>query len=141
MLERVGSLSSPAVVLLATFAAIVLLSVLLVAELWTWKPSGIGNRVRELTVALASAHLAFWIAFGIGMNQLAIKYDDRFAFGLLRWFSATLLAPYVLLALTIWLGVALMRSRRDRAITRWRGWSAVTASGVLLLVIWSYHIY
>jgi CubicO group peptidase (beta-lactamase class C family) len=147
MLERVTPLSSPTVVLPVAGLAIVVLVVALLAAGWRvlrharGPASGDGIAARRIEVAVPAAHLAFLAAYGVGLYRLAIAYDDRFAFGIPAWFTATLVLPYVALALTIALAYALASTgvARDGGAPRrrWRGWLVVGASVVLLVVYWS----
>jgi hypothetical protein len=139
MLERVSGLSAPTVTIASALVSGVTLLVVLLAELWAWLTHRhqMSPRTRILTVLLTATQLAFIVAFSFGLYQLAIKYDDRFAFGIPAWFSMTLAVPYASVAVTIVLGIALVR---PPAAHRWRGWLAVAASSTLLIVLRSWRV-
>jgi hypothetical protein len=91
-------------------------------------------------VALAAGELAFVVAFGFGPYQLAIGYDDRFAFGLPRWFQLVLATPYLLVALTATCAYLLIASRGRRDRSRTAPILSIAASVVLLVIAWAWSV-
>ena len=145
MLERVTGATDPSIVLPAAAIAIVALLIALCAELRQYVVEKRGESVRlvgqarALTVAVPLVHLTFLTAFAVGLYQLAIEYDDRFAFGLPTWFTAVLTLPYLSLAATALLALVLVRARAESGIGRWRGWLVVAASSLLLVTLLSWR--
>ena len=136
MLEPVGPLSSPTVVLSVLALSILALVVVLIAESWRLarKMGASARRWRVLTIALCLVELLFVAAFIVGLNQLAIAYDDRFAFGIPRWFSAALALPYLTLVMAIALAWLLLRGKEVHG-GRWRGWIVVTATVAMFVAM------
>ncbi len=85
----------------------------------------------------------FSVGFGVGLAQLAILHDDRFAFGVPAWFVAVLWLPVPLLGAVCWTG-ARWRTARSHRLTRAAGlaygWCAV-ATVALLAVLWHWDLF
>jgi CubicO group peptidase (beta-lactamase class C family) len=93
------------------------------------------------TILLAVGHLVFTIAFAVGLAQLAIVNDDRFAFGLPTWFTVTLLLPVLLWTMTAVLAIALLRRNASGQRHHRRAWIVLAASAVLCAVQVTWHIH
>jgi hypothetical protein len=140
MLERIKWYdSAPVVVPLAALALLTLLVVLIVqlANSIRRRRTMAPRSVRILANSLAIGHLAFVVLFAVGLAQLAIIYDDRFATGIPTWYTAVLQLPVALWAMTAVLAALVLRNRQ-------RGKGSVFvlfASVVLAVVQWQWHMH
>ena len=89
-----------------------------------WRPAGL----------VAATTIAFLAAFSVGLAQLAIVRDDRFAFGVPLWFQGVLWLPVGLGGAWLWLVVAISRSDRER-VGPWRRMGYVWLAGVTLAAL------
>lgn len=146
MLERMNAFSNPS--LIATLVAGCLVAMLVVAAVSVLAMMRAGARaeprivtqIRLLTGTLCGTYLIFVVVFVVGVYELAIKYDDRFAFGIPWWFSVGQRLPFVCLLLTAALSIVMFRSRAHRPRS-YTGGVAIAASLVLLPIVWSWHAY
>lgn len=89
-----------------------------------WRPAGL----------VAAVTLTFLVAFAIGLAQLAIVHDDRFAFGVPRWFQVVLWLPAGIAGAWLWL-VASMRRSRMAGVGPWQRMGYVWFAGVTLAAL------
>ena len=85
--------------------------------------------------------VVFLVAFSIGLAQMAIVHDDRFAFGVPLWFRGVLWVPVALACAWLWL-VARLRRWRATGVGPWPRmgyiWLAtVTLAALAVMVHWN----
>jgi CubicO group peptidase (beta-lactamase class C family) len=114
-----------------------------VATLLAWpffRHRSAGVLARPL-VTVAGLTLLFVVGFSVGLAELAVLHDDRFAFGIPLWFAVVLWIP---LAIATALGWLLVRWRAIGRDLRWPstlavGWSSVVTLA-LLAVAWHWNL-
>lgn len=90
---------------------------------------------------VAAMTVVFLVAFSIGLAQMAIVHDDRFAFGVPLWFRGVLWMPVALACAWLWL-VARLRRWRATGVGPWSRmgyiWLAtVTLAALAVMVHWN----
>ncbi len=102
-----------------------------------------GVGLRAPMAVTAALTLVFLGGFAVGLAQLLILHDDRFAFGVPAWFVAVLWLPVPMLGAVCWTG-ARWKAARAHGLTRAAGLAygwCVVATVALLMVLWHWNLF
>jgi len=127
-----------AVTFVSALSALIALGVLIVGPVRRRaRASGLFGPV----LVTAGVTLLYLLGFVVGIAQLMVRYDDRFAFGLPWWFVVVLWLPMGLAAALVWLAYrATVFGVGSRLGTLAAAWLVATTTA-LLAVVWQWRMY